>query len=339
MSQISPQKPSASPHSSQKINLFQQHTPWLYAFWKFSRPHTIIGTTLSVIGLYLMALSGVGLEQASGNSSGWGTTLSAALNAALPTLLPTLAACLCGNVYIVGLNQLEDVAIDRVNKPHLPLASGEFSRREAQFIVVLLGALAIALAASQGTYLLAMVSISLAIGTAYSLPPIRLKRFPMWASFCIFTVRGIVVNLGLFLHFNSRLQQSTYIPLAVWGLTAFILVFTLAIALFKDIPDLEGDRRYHISTFTLRLGQQAVFNLCRWILTLCYGSIIVAALGMPQVNVVLLIVAHALLLSIFWWQSLRVNLQDKADIARFYQLIWKLFFLEYLLFPIACVLG
>ena len=28
---------------------------WLYAFWKFSRPHTIIGTSLSVLGMYLIA--------------------------------------------------------------------------------------------------------------------------------------------------------------------------------------------------------------------------------------------------------------------------------------------
>jgi homogentisate phytyltransferase/homogentisate geranylgeranyltransferase len=33
------------------------------------------------------------------------------------------------NVCIVGLNQVYDVAIDKVNKPYLPLASGEFSMR------------------------------------------------------------------------------------------------------------------------------------------------------------------------------------------------------------------
>ena len=31
------------------------------------------------------------------------------------------------NICIVGLNQVYDVRIDRVNKPYLPLASGEFS--------------------------------------------------------------------------------------------------------------------------------------------------------------------------------------------------------------------
>ncbi len=31
------------------------------------------------------------------------------------------------NICIVGLNQIFDVPIDRINKPYLPLASGEFS--------------------------------------------------------------------------------------------------------------------------------------------------------------------------------------------------------------------
>ncbi|MGL5063740.1 MAG: homogentisate phytyltransferase, partial [Microcoleus sp.] len=30
---------------------------WLMAFWEFSRPHTIIGTSLSVLALYAIAQS------------------------------------------------------------------------------------------------------------------------------------------------------------------------------------------------------------------------------------------------------------------------------------------
>lgn len=308
--------PSSASSPTQRSWL-QARFPWLYAFWKFSRPHTIIGTTLSVIGVYLITLA----EGA----------------AVAPTWawLPTVLACLCGNVYIVGLNQLEDVAIDRINKPHLPLASGEFSRSQGNAIVATTGLLAIVLAALQGPYLLGMVAISLAIGTAYSLPPIRLKRFPLWASLCIFSVRGMVVNLGLFLHFS----QGASIPPSVWALTALILVFTFAIAIFKDIPDAEGDRRYNITTFTLRLGQRTVFNLARWVITSCYVGLIVAALvGLPGVNLWLLIGTHGVLLAGFWWRSWQVNLNHKAAIAQFYQFIWKLFFLEYLIFPLTCLL-
>ena len=293
----------------------------LFTFWKFSRPHTIIGTSLSVLALYLLAV-------ASDRPESWSFLTS--------SLLPALIACLSGNVYIVGLNQLADVDIDRINKPHLPLASGEFSRSQGWAIVAICGTLAILVALFQGPFLLATVGLSLVIGTAYSLPPLRLKRFPFWASFCILSVRGLIVNLGLFLHF----QGGWPIPPQVWALTLFILVFSLAIALFKDVPDIEGDRQYNIRTFTLRLGQTAVFNLVRLILTVCYlGLVLAAMLGLPSVNRPFLIASHLAVLATFWLRSLSVDLGDKVAISQFYQFIWKLFFLEYLLFPAACWLG
>ena len=44
--------------------------------------------------------------------------------ALLPRALLGLVALLCGNGYIVGINQIYDVDIDVVNKPFLPVASG-----------------------------------------------------------------------------------------------------------------------------------------------------------------------------------------------------------------------
>ncbi|MFN6461403.1 MAG: homogentisate phytyltransferase [Nostoc sp. DedVER02] len=306
----------------------QSYFNWLYAFWKFSRPHTIIGTSLSVLSLYLIALG------VSNTSSLFPTPYS------LVPVFGAWIACLCGNIYIVGLNQLEDVDIDKINKPHLPLASGEFSQQTGQLIVASTGILALVVAWLTGPFLFGMVAISLAIGTAYSLPPIRLKQFPFWAALCIFSVRGTIVNLGLYLHYSWALKQSQTIPAVVWVLTLFILVFTFAIAVFKDVPDIEGDRLYNITTFTIKLGSQAVFNLALWVITACYlGMILVGVLHIASVNPIFLITAHLGLLVWMWWRSLSVDLQDKSAIAQFYQFIWKLFFIEYLIFPIACLLA
>lgn len=295
---------------------------WLYSLWKFSRPHTIIGTTLSVVGLYLVA---VGITNSSFS---------------LITPLGAWISCICGNVYIVGLNQLEDVAIDKINKPHLPLAAGEFSQRTGQVIVGICAFLAASVAFFQGPYLFWMVAISLAIGTAYSLPPIRLKRYPFWAALCIFSVRGAIVNLGLYLHYSWVLQNSSSIPASVWALTLFVLVFTFAIAIFKDIPDMEGDLQYNITTFTIQLGKEAVFKLARWVITVCYVAMILAGLfRLADVNAILLVISHIILLVWMWRRSKRVDLQDKTSIASFYQFIWKLFFIEYLIFPFATLLG
>ncbi|WP_036485870.1 homogentisate phytyltransferase [Myxosarcina sp. GI1] len=293
----------------------------LYSFWKFSRPHTIIGTSLSVLALYFIALA---------------TTNSAIAPNNFLQMLAVLAACLCGNVYIVGLNQICDVAIDRINKPHLPLAAKEFSPRQGQWIVGVTGILALILAGTQGLWLLATVGISLLIGTAYSLPPIRLKQFPLLAAFCIFTVRGVIVNLGLFLHFTKKLAGREFLNGYVWVLTLFIIVFTVAIAIFKDVPDLEGDKKYNITTFTIILGKSAVFSFSRWLITCCYLGMVIAAFYLAAINTSFFIAYHLVLLILLWWRSRQVDLSQKSAIADFYQFIWKLFFLEYILFPTAC---
>jgi len=262
----------------------------LGSLWKFSRPHTIIGTSFSVLSLYLIALGNI-----NDFFSHW------------PVLLLTWVACLAGNVYIVGLNQLEDIDIDKIN----------------------IG----------GFWLLITVGISLLIGTAYSLPPVRLKRFPLWSAFCIFTVRGVIVNLGLFSHYNTVINQNQSIYPSIWVLTAFVLVFTVAIAIFKDVPDLDGDRIYQITTFTLLLGPEKILTISLLTISLCYaGMIAVGLLGIRGINSPLAIFAHLLLLLLLWWRSRGVNLEDKSEISRFYQFIWKLFFLEYLIFPLACLL-
>ncbi|MEL6440748.1 MAG: homogentisate phytyltransferase [Cyanobacteria bacterium J06621_8] len=296
---------------------------WIKSFWKFSRPHTVIGTSLSVIALYLISLT----------TSGNQITLANFFQ-----MIEVWLACLCGNIYIVGLNQLHDVEIDRINKPDLPLASGAFSLQEGKRIIGITGILSLFIAAYSGMWLLLTVAFSLMLGTVYSTPPIRLKRFPIWAAFCILTVRGIIVNLGLFLHYGDRFNGRETLNPYVWTLTLFILLFTIAIAIFKDVPDLEGDRQFNIRTFTLVIGKPAVFNISRGVITLCYFGMLLAGLfWLTALNVRFFTVSHLILLGLLWWRSRYVDLDEKGAIADFYQFIWKLFFLEYLLFPIACL--
>ena len=295
---------------------------WAKSFWKFSRPHTIIGTSLSVLALYFISLATTGNNITVTN---------------LEQMSAVWLACICGNIYIVGLNQLCDVEIDRINKPDLPLAAKEFTILQGKLIVGITGVLALLIAGLSGVWLFTTVAVSLIIGTAYSLPPVRLKQFPFWAAFCILTVRGVIVNIGLFLHYGNKLDGKEALNPYVWTLTLFILLFTVAIAIFKDVPDLEGDKQFNINTFTLVIGKPAVFNLSRWVITVCYFGMMVAGLfWLTSLNVSFFIASHVVLLGLLWWRSRDVDLSEKTAIADFYQFIWKLFFLEYLLFPIAC---
>jgi homogentisate phytyltransferase/homogentisate geranylgeranyltransferase len=316
------------------LQLVQDGFRELSILWRFSRPHTIIGTTLSIIGLAAIALGEAkGTLQLvfSPNLSGMSQITLLMFGALIPSL--------CANIYIVGLNQLEDIEIDRINKSSLPLVSEELSQRQGVIIVSITGIVALLLSALQGYFLFLTVLLSELIGTAYSLPPIRLKRFPFWAALCIFGVRGLIVNLGFFLHFQQRFSYTNpSIPAQVWLLTGFVILFAFAIAIFKDIPDAKGDRQFKIRTLTLRLGIPTVFNLARWVLTTCYGLIIVIALwGKLPVQSMGLVVPHLALLSWLWLRSWRVNLSHHQELAQFYQFIWKLFFLEYLIFPAACL--
>ncbi len=55
--------------------------------------------------------------------------------ALLPRAALGVLALLCGNGYIVGINQIYDEDIDKVNKPFLPIASGQLSLPGASFAV------------------------------------------------------------------------------------------------------------------------------------------------------------------------------------------------------------
>ncbi len=293
--------------------------------WRFSRPHTAIGTTVSVAGLFTIVAAGI-----SGPDAG-----TAAFQ-----LFWTLVAALAVNVFIVGINQISDVEIDRVNKPFLPIAAGELSTERAWWIVAVSAVLPLVLALTQGALELIAVAAALAVGVAYSIPPLRLKRFPIVASLCVSGVRSAIVNLGVAGHFTSAFTGETTIPAAVWALTAFVLPFSLAIAILKDVPDAEGDRLGRIATFTVRHGPRAVMRAGVGALVFAYvGMAVLGPLLVDDADAVLWVGGHlgALALLVLFMRG--VDPQDRVGFTNFYMRVWQLFFLEYLIVPISCLAG
>jgi homogentisate phytyltransferase/homogentisate geranylgeranyltransferase len=283
----------------------------LVVLWRFARPHTIIGTALSVVGLYAIS------EGARG----------------VPDLAATLLVGLMVNIAIVGVNQITDVEIDRINKPWLPIAAGELSLPGARAIVIVCTVVPLMLAVTQGAVETVAVAAGLAVGALYSLPPFRLKRFPVAASLCITGVRSLVVNLGVYWHFAGEIAPP------VWALCLFVLPFSFAIAVLKDVPDIEGDRRYSIRTFTVRLGGRRVFQIGLAALALAYaGMIFVAPFALKDdAQPVVLVVGHLGAAGLLWYWSRQADPQDREGFTRFYMRVWALFFLEYVLVPIACL--
>jgi homogentisate phytyltransferase / homogentisate geranylgeranyltransferase len=301
--------------------------PWLAAavtLWRFSRPHTLVGTTLSVLGIYAIAAAELP---------------AVAMGDGLGDLALTLLAAAAVNVYIVGLNQCEDVEIDRINKPWLPIPDGRLTVVAAWRIVAACGLLALALALTQGWVELAAVAAALAIGTAYSAPPLRLKRYPAAAAASISIVRACVVNVGVYLHFADSLAgrgELSALPAPIVALTLFVLPFSFAIAVLKDVPDAEGDRRFSIATFTVRLGPRTAFGMGMAALTAGYlGMAVLGPLYLESASAWILVLGHLSCLAVLWILALRVDLADGPSFTRFYMRVWALFFLEYLLMPLA----
>jgi homogentisate phytyltransferase / homogentisate geranylgeranyltransferase len=293
--------------------------------WRFSRPHTAIGTTVSVVGLFTIVAAQVDDLRAG----------EAAFH-----LFWTLVAGLAVNVFIVGINQISDVEIDRVNKPFLPIAAGELTVERAWWIVLASAALPLVLAVTQGALELAAVAGALAVGVAYSIPPLRLKRYPLVASLCVSGVRSAIVNLGVAAHFTSAFTGEATIPDAVWALTAFVLPFSLAIAILKDVPDAEGDRLGRIATYTVRHGPRAVMRAGVGILVAAYlGMAILGPLLVDDAAPVVLVLTHLAALALLLVFMRGVDPSDPRNFTRFYMRIWQLFFLEYAIVPISCLAG
>lgn len=103
----------------------------LKAIYKFTRPHTIRGTILASIAGTIRALRDT--PTFSFATANWSVML--------PRAFIGMVALLLGNAFIVGINQIYDVAIDKLNKPFLPVASGEMSKRFAWISVLTAGTL------------------------------------------------------------------------------------------------------------------------------------------------------------------------------------------------------
>ena len=104
----------------------------LRALYKFTRPHTIRGTILASIAGTVRAL----LDTPGAISS---TTTTTTITQLLPRAFLGMVALLLGNAFIVGINQIYDDDIDKLNKPFLPVASGEMSKLFAWVTVITSG--------------------------------------------------------------------------------------------------------------------------------------------------------------------------------------------------------
>lgn len=313
---------AASIASNSPLPLPQRIALFYDAFWRFLRPHTIRGTFLGTSALVTRAL----LENPS--LINW---------LLLPKALRGLLALLCGNGFIVGINQIYDYGIDKVNKPFLPIAAGDLSVPAAWALVAGLATLGIGIVATNfGPLITTLYSLGLFLGTIYSVPPLRLKQHPVPAFLIIATVRGFLLNFGVYYATRAALGLPYEWSPSVVFITTFVTVFATVIAITKDLPDIEGDKKFNISTFATKMGVRNISFLGAGLLLANYVGAIVAAFYLPQAfrrNI--MVAGHAILGLCLIYQTwlLDTAKYSKEAIADFYRFVWNLFYSEYALFP------
>lgn len=312
--------------------------------WQFSRPHTVIGSFISIISLFAFAVP----------RNLW--TSRQFLYSLCQSIVPSLFM----NLYITGLNQISDVDIDKLNKPYLPIASGKMSIKSGIWIVSVSLLMAFIIGFRSHFPLQITLLGSAILGTLYSLPPFRLKRFPLLAAFCILVVRGSLINLGFFFQAKRAVLGQTFPSFAAAfrscpesvALTLFYAIFGLVIALMKDVPDVQGDKKFNIMSFSVKVGPERMFliswQILFWLLCLTSGgllsTILSPAAGVSGVleSVTPLMIGRVAIASILfsfgmdvYKRAIEVDAKEPKKVFSFYMYVWNIFYACYLVLPLA----
>lgn len=80
------------------------------------------------------------------------------------------------------------------------------------------------------------------LGAAYSIPPIRTKQNALLAGLTIATVRGFLLNFGVYYAVKDAIGAPFSWSPKVNFIVRFMTMFATCIAVTKDLPDVEGDK-------------------------------------------------------------------------------------------------
>ncbi|KAK7315360.1 hypothetical protein VNO77_33904 [Canavalia gladiata] len=232
------------------------------------------------------------------------------------------------NLYVVGVNHLSDVEIDKINKPFRPIASGEYSFGTGVIITASSLILSFWHCWIIGSWpLFWTLFVCFMMGTAYSvnMPLLRWKKHPVLAAMSILVMRGLAFQLGFYLHMQTHVyKRPTIFSRSMIFATIFLSFFYIAMSLLKDIPDIEGDKIFGVQSFALLLGQKRVFWISIFLLEIGYGVGILMGATSPYLwSKIITGVGHAFLALVLCYHAKSVDLKNSASTTSFYTFIWK----------------
>lgn len=146
-------------------------------------------------------------------------------------------------MHAVHLNDIYDLDIDKISNTDRPLVKNTLSIAEMKDIGKLWLGIALLGSWNAGFYPFFMSLVYIACSYVYSVPPLRLRRLPLVPSFLIGVACLATILAGYFFISTNKEIQAFPIMLSI----GIVVMVTLAIN-FKDIKDIEGDKRNGILT-------------------------------------------------------------------------------------------
>jgi geranylgeranylglycerol-phosphate geranylgeranyltransferase len=155
------------------------------------------------------------------------------------------AALVVGLVVAYGfvINDLRDVLVDSIGKPHRPIPAGRISRRDALWLALALAALALLLAWSLGPSMALFAFGTITLAAVYSY---ALKSTILVGNACMGLLIGAIPLYGSL--------STGRIPLEVWVVAGLMWLFDWSHEILKTTADWQGDGAAGLRTVATAFG-------------------------------------------------------------------------------------
>jgi geranylgeranylglycerol-phosphate geranylgeranyltransferase len=184
------------------------------------------------------------------------------------------------------LNQYADAELDKQIKPYRPIPSGRVSREEALGLSWLLAMFTVGRAFTIGVNFGLTILVLLGFAVFYSVPPFSPRKInPLLNTAWMAISRGFIPMYAVWSIYGDTSIGLRYSLLA--------LLWVMGFQASKDVPDIEGDRRFGIKTIPGIYGMKGLL-FTMGVCTAVY-TIIAAYFGLYPMLLVLPLAAVAML--------------------------------------------
>lgn len=214
--------------------LFNKTMSKLFIYLKFLRPFTLFPPAIGMI---------------SGGITAFGAYPRCEFS---PCILVSIAVGSLMAAMLNGasnaLNQIYDLEIDKINKPHRYLPSGKITMKEAWTIAAALFIISLILAGLVNRQCFMLAAIAAVMTYFYSAPPLRTKRLGIIANITIAIPRGVLLKVCGWSTVKSVYKYEPWLIGLVFGL------FLLGATSTKDFSDIKGDKANGCATLPIKYG-------------------------------------------------------------------------------------